>query len=137
MAANGTLSGYGIYAACSVDSLVIVQTQVGGTTITGSTSGSETLTIGATSAPRTFVPNTTVLYSLGDDDFIVQASGAGTNLGVIPGGPALRRGAGPITEGFNDDPVHIVRSTPADATNMIEIECLEVQQLQHHSRRSI
>ena len=66
-----------------------------------------------------------MLYSLGDDDFIVQASGVGTNLGVIPGGPALRQGAGPITEGFTDDPVHIVRSTPADATNMIEIECLD------------
>ena len=49
----------------------------------------------------------------------------GTNLGVNPGGPALRQGAGPITGGFTDDPVHIVRSTPADANNMIEVECLD------------
>jgi Putative phage tail protein len=66
-----------------------------------------------------------VLYSLGEDDFIVQESSVGTNLGVNPGGPALRQGAGPITGGFTDDPVHIVRSTPADANNMIEVECLD------------
>ncbi len=72
-----------------------------------------------------FTPNTTVLYSLGEDDFIVQESSVGTNLGVTPGGTALRQGAGPITGGFADDPVHIVRSTPADANNMIEVECLD------------
>ena len=81
--------------------------------------------IGATSAPYTFTPNTSVLYSLGEDDFIVQESSVGTNLGVNPGGPALRQGAGPITGGFTDDPVHILRATPADANNMIEVECLD------------
>ncbi len=124
VAGNGALGGYGIYASSSVDSLVIVQAQ-GGTTIAGSASGPETITVGATSAPYTFTPNTSVLYSLGEDDFIVQESSVGTNLGVNPGGPALRQGAGPITGGFTDDPVHIVRSTPADANNMIQVECLD------------
>ena len=125
VAGNGTLSGYGIYASCSVNSLVIVQTQGNGTTVTGSASGGETISVGATSAPYTFTPNTTVLYSLSEDDFIVQEFSVGTNLGVNPGGPALRQGAGPITGGFTDDPVHIVRSTPADANNMIQVECLD------------
>ena len=125
VAGNGTLSGYGIYASCSVNSLVIVQAQGSGTTVTGSASGAETISVGMTSAPYTFTPNTTVLYSLGEDDFIVQESSVGTNLGVNPGGPALRQGAGPITGGFTDDPVHIARSTPADANNMIEVECLD------------
>lgn len=125
VAGNGTLSGYGIYASSSINSLVIVQAQGSGTTVTGGASGAETISVGMTSAPYTFTPNTTVLYSLGEDDFIVQVSGVGTNLGVNPGGPALRQGAGPITGGFTDDPVHIVRSTPADANNMIEVECLD------------
>jgi hypothetical protein len=125
VAGNGTLSGYGIYASCSVNSLVIVQAKGSGTTVTSSASGVETISVGMTSAPNTFTPNTTVLYSLGEDDFIVQESSVGTNLGVNPGGPALRQGAGPITGGFTDDPVHIVRSTPADANNMIEVECLD------------
>jgi Putative phage tail protein len=125
VASDGTLSGYGIHASCSVDSLIIVQTQDAGTTITGSASGGETITVGTTSAPYTFTPNTSVVYSLTEDDFIVQESSVGTNLGVNPGGPALRQGAGPITGGFTDDPVHIVRSTPADANNMIEVECLD------------
>jgi hypothetical protein len=88
VAGNGTLSGYGIYASCSVNSLVIVQAQGSGTTVTGSASGAETISVGTTCAPNTFTPNTTVLYSLGEDDFIVQDSSVGTNLGVNPGGPA-------------------------------------------------
>lgn len=123
VAGNGTLSSYGIFASCSVNSLVIVAQQ-GPVAITGSASGSETITVGPTSAPYAFVPNTIVLYSLGEDDFVVQESSVGTNLGVTPGGPALRSGAGPITGSFTDDPVHIVRSAPADANNMIEIEVL-------------
>ncbi|HEV2097750.1 MAG TPA: hypothetical protein VGR45_02355, partial [Stellaceae bacterium] len=46
VAGNGTLSSYGIYASCSVNSLVIVQTQGGGTAITGSATGAETITVG-------------------------------------------------------------------------------------------
>src|SRR6202040_2284343 len=72
-----------------------------------------------------YAPDTTPLYSLGEDDFIVQESSAGTNSGVTPGGPALRSGSGPITGGFSDDPVHITRSTPADASNSIQLECLD------------
>ncbi len=124
VAGNGALAGYGIYASSSVDGLVIVQSQ-GGTSIAGNASGAEAIIVGTTSAPYVFTPNTNVLYSLGEDDFIVQQSSVGTYLGVNPGGPALRQGAGPITGGFSDDPVHIVRSTPADADNMIEVECLD------------
>jgi hypothetical protein len=124
VAGDSALNNFGVYASCSVNALVIVQTQ-GGTTIFGSASGAEIITIEPTSVPYTFTPNTTVVYSLGEDDFIVQESSVGTNLGVNPGGPALRQGAGPITGGFTDDPVHIVRSTPADANNMIEVECLD------------
>jgi Putative phage tail protein len=72
-----------------------------------------------------YTPNTAPVYSLGEDDFIVQESSVGTNSGVTPGGPALRSGSGPITGGFSDDPVHIARSTPADATNSIQLECLD------------
>jgi len=67
------------------------------------------------------------VFSLGEDDYIVQESSVGINLGVTPGGPALRSGAMPITGGFTDDPLHVVRSTPADANNMIEVECLDRQ----------
>ena len=73
----------------------------------------------------TYTPNVTPVYSLGEDDFIVQESSVGTNSGVSPGGPALRSGAGPTTGGFSDDPVRITRSTPADATNSIQLECLD------------
>jgi hypothetical protein len=72
-----------------------------------------------------YAPNTTALYSLGEDDFIVQESSVGGSSGVSPGGPALRSGAGPITGGFGDDPVRVVRSTPADANNSIQLECLD------------
>src|SRR5205823_14619750 len=58
-------------------------------------------------------------------DFIVQESSVGGKAGAAPGGPALRSAAGPITGGFSDDPVRITRSTPADATNSIQLECLD------------
>ena len=73
----------------------------------------------------TYTPNITPVYSLGEDDFIVQESSVGTSSGVSPSGPALRSGAGPTTGGFSDDPVRITRSTPADATNSIQLECLD------------
>jgi hypothetical protein len=73
----------------------------------------------------TYAPDTTPLYSLGEDDFIVQASSVGSNGGVTPGGSALRSGGGAIIGGFGDDPVHIARSTPADANNSVQIECLD------------
>jgi hypothetical protein len=78
-----------------------------------------------TGRTTTYMPNTTPVYSLSDDDFIVQGSNVGTSSGVTPGGPALRSGSGPITGGFGDDPVQISRSTPADATNSIQLECLD------------
>lgn len=73
----------------------------------------------------TYTPNTTPLYSLGEDDFIVQETSVGTGFGVTPGGSGLRTASGPVTGGFSDDPVHIMRSTPADATNSIQLECLD------------
>ncbi len=73
----------------------------------------------------TYTPDVTPVYSLGDDDFIVQESSVGMSSGVMPGGPALRSAGGSITGGFNDDPVRITRSTPADATNSIQLECLD------------
>src|SRR5712672_1269975 len=72
-----------------------------------------------------YAPNTTPLYSLGEDDFIVQESSVGGSSGVSPGSPALRSGSGPITGGFGDDPVRVLRSTPADANNSIQLECLD------------
>jgi Putative phage tail protein len=72
-----------------------------------------------------YAPNTTPIYSLGEDDFIVQTSSVGTASGVTPGGQALRSGSGSITGGFSDDPVRIMRSTPADASNSIQLECLD------------
>src|SRR6516162_255601 len=72
-----------------------------------------------------YTPNTSPAYSLGEDDFIVQESAVGTNSGVTAAGPVLRSGSGPVTGGFSDDPVHIARSTPADASNSIQLECLD------------
>ena len=119
---NGTLAAAGLFATVTTAGLMIVSTQGVVPSITASASGSETLVVGATSAPYTWSPNTTPIYTLGDDDFIVQESSVGTHLGVSPGAPALRMGAGPITGGFTDDPVHVTRSTPADALNMVQLE---------------
>ena len=94
VAGNGTLSGYGIFASCSVNSLIIVAQQ-GAVSIAGSASGAETITVGPTSAPYTFTPNTTVLYTLGEDDFIVQEFKRRHQSRREPGraGAAPRRGA--------------------------------------------
>ena len=125
---NGTLAAAGIYASVITTGLCIVQTQ--GNVISSISisvaeapgGGSELFTVGVTGAAQAWTPGTTPIYSLGEDDFIVQESSVGTYLGVTPGGPALRMGAGPITGGFTDDPVHITRSTPADAMNMVQLE---------------
>lgn len=119
---NGGLAAAGIYASVISDGVMIVLTQGPSVAISASASGAETLTVGEPSGPYTYTPNTTPLYTLGEDDYIVQELSVGTYLGVTPGGPALRMGAGPITGGFTDDPVHILRSTPADALNMVQLE---------------
>jgi len=119
---NGTLSAAGLYATVTTNGLMIVSTDGVVPQISAVASGTETLVVGATSVPYTWTPNATPAYTLGDDDFIVQGSSVGTYLGVTPGGPALRMGAGPITGGFTDDPVHITRSTPADTLNMVQLE---------------
>src|SRR5205814_8838949 len=70
-------------------------------------------------------PTTTALYSLGACARFVRHSSAGSSSGASPGGPALRSGSSPITGGFGDAPVRVVRSTPADANNSIQLECLD------------
>jgi Putative phage tail protein len=119
---NSSLAAAGLYASVTTFGLAIVSTQGIVPTITTSASGSETLTVSPPSAAYTWMPDTTPIYTLGEDDYIVQESSVGSYLGVTPGGPALRMGAGPITGGFTDDPVHITRSTPADALNMVQLE---------------
>ncbi len=119
---NGSLAAAGIYASVTTNGLMIIATRGVVPSISASASGAETITVGAPGAPYSWTPNTTPVYSLGDDDFIVQQSSVGAYLGVTPGGPALRLGAGPITGGFTDDPVHVTRSTPADALNMVQLE---------------
>ncbi len=121
---NGTLAGVGITARGSPFGqamfIVFVDNRATGTVITASAG-----TTVATTNTFTYAPNLTPIYSLGEDDFIVQESSVGSSLGVSPGGAALRSGGSPVTGGFQDDPVHIVRSTPADAMNMIQIEYLD------------
>jgi hypothetical protein len=119
---NPTLAAWGIRAgAGSTGGITIFEQPPLGTVITQSVSGGETITI-AQDGTYSFVPVTTVQYSLGEDDFIVQATMAGIHPGVAPGGPALRAGGTPVTGGFTDDPVHVQRSSPADADNMVEVE---------------
>jgi hypothetical protein len=127
--AEPSLLGFGILASGvgSAGVMVIQSNPTGNTTIGQSGGGGISAGgIGATTT-NTFAPNTMPVYSLGEDDYIVQESSVGISLGATPGGPALRSGAAPITGGFSDDPLHIVRSTPADANNMIEVECLDRQ----------
>jgi hypothetical protein len=127
--ADPNLVGFGILASgVGLAGVMVIQSNpTGNTTIGQSGAGGISASgIGATTT-NTFTPNTMPVYSLAEDDYIVQESSVGINLGVTPGGPALRSGATPITGGFTDDPLHIVRSTPADANNMIEVECLDRQ----------
>ncbi|MBV8133673.1 MAG: phage tail protein [Alphaproteobacteria bacterium] len=130
-AVNGdaNVTGFGILASgAGLDGVMIIQAHPTGNTTIGLAGGGgiSAVGVGATTTSN-FMPNTMPVYSLGEDDYIVQQSSVGINLGVTPGGPALRSGATPITGGFMDDPLHIVRSTPADANNMIEVECLDRQ----------
>src|SRR6516165_2998773 len=123
------LGGFGILAAgVGLSGVMVVQSNpTGNTTISQSGGGGIASSgIGATTT-NTFTPNTTPVYSLGEDDYIVQQSSVGIHIGATPGGPSLRAGATPITGGFTGDPVHIQRSTPADANNMVEVECLDRQ----------
>jgi hypothetical protein len=130
---NGTpaLTQYGITAGVGVGATVIrmagadqsVTVSASATQIPGSP-GAETFTIYGPFG-RSWTPVTTVQYSLGDNDFIVEASTVGGHMGVTPGSPALRQGAGPVTGGFGADPVRIIRTSPADAMNYVAIECLD------------
>jgi Putative phage tail protein len=129
VSADPNLAGFGIFASgVGLAGVMIIQSNPTGNTTIGQSAGGGIAVagIGATTT-NSFTPNTTPVYSLGEDDYIVQESSIGINVGVTPGGPALRAGATPITGGFTDDPLHVVRSTPADANNMIEVECLDRQ----------
>jgi len=125
MLSTAALATFGLWAGVSPDGLTIAilnaSAQV--TSVTTSGSGGVTIALGSTVGPYSYSPNTTPIYSLGEDDFIVQESSVGINIGASPGGAALRAGATPVTGGFTDDPVHIVRSTPADANNHIQLQC--------------
>jgi len=126
---DANLVAFGILASgVGLAGVMVIQSNPTGNTTIGQSGGGGVFAagIGGTTT-ATFAPNTTPVYSLGEDDFIVQQSSVGINLGVTPGAAALRSGATPITGGFTDDPLHIVRSTPADANNMIEVECLDRQ----------
>jgi hypothetical protein len=129
--ADATLTGYGITGGVGIGATVVrmagadqsVMVSASATQASES-DGAETFTI-AGPFVRSWTPDTTVQYSLGDDDFIVQTSTVGAALGVAPGGPALRQGSGPITGGFASDPVRVTRSSPADAMNYVALECLD------------
>jgi hypothetical protein len=123
------LPGFGIFASgVGLAGVMIIQSNPTGSTTIGQLGGGGIAATGiAATTINSFTPNTTPIYSLGEDDYIIQESSVGINVDVTPGGPALRAGATPITGGFTDDPLHIVRSTPADANNMIEVECLDRQ----------
>ena len=125
--ALSVLTNFGIYAGnASAFSMMIVQGNPTGNTSFAATGGG-----GIGTAPfggpttYTFTPVTQPIYSLSENDYIVQESSVGSFTGPNPGGDSLRAGATPITGGFSDDPLHIVRSTPADANNMIEVQCVD------------
>ena len=119
------LTAFGIWAGVSPDGLIIamLNTTAQLTSVAANVSGGITVALGGVSGPYAYSPNTTPIYNLDDDDYIVQESGVGSHNGVSPGGLALRSGATAVTGGFTDDPVHIVRSTPADANNYIQLQC--------------
>ncbi len=119
------LTAFGLWAGVSPDGLIIamLNTTAQLTSVAASAAGSVTVALGGTAGPYAYSSNTTPIYSLNDDDYIVQELGVGSHNGVSPGGLALRSGATSVTGGFTDDPVHIVRSTPADANNYIQLQC--------------
>jgi hypothetical protein len=122
---TASLTAFGLWASVSPDGVMIAMLNTAAqlTSVAVSASGGITAALGSTTGPYAYSPNTAPIYSLGEDDFIVQQSSVGINTGASPGGPALRAGATPVTGGFTDDPVHIVRSTPADANNYIQLQC--------------
>jgi Putative phage tail protein len=129
---NGNLTGYGISAGVGVSATVV---RLGG----ADQSVTVTPSMGSSSAPQpgnetfdvigplvtSWTPDTTIQYTLDDDDFIIEESSVGTYLGVTPGSPALRMGAGSNTGTFTSDPVRVTRSSPADAMNYVQLECLD------------
>ena len=119
------LTAFGVWAGVIPGGLMIAMRNAPAqmTVFAASSSGGITITLGGTAGPFTYTPNTTPIYSLGENDYIVQESRVGANSRVSPGGPALRAGATTVTGGFTDDPLHIVRSTPADAHNYIQLQC--------------
>ena len=119
------LTAFGVWAGVIPGGLMIAMRNATAqaTVFAASSSGGITIAVGGTAGPFTYTPNTTPIYSLGENDYIVQESRVGVNSRVSPGGLALRTGATTVTGGFTDDPLHIVRSTPADAHNCIQLQC--------------
>ena len=122
---TSALTAFGLWAGVIPEGLMVAMLNETAQTTSFATaaSGGVTISLGGTAGPFNYTPNTTPLYSLGEDDYIVQELNVGVNIGVSPGSPALRAGATPITGGFSDDPLHIARSTPADANNYIQLQC--------------
>ena len=122
---SAPLTEFGLWASVSPDGFVVAMLNATAqlTSVSVSASGGVSMSLGAMVGPFTYTPDTTPIYSLGEDDFIVQESSVGMNSGVRPGGPAVRAGGTTVTGGFSDDPVHIMRSTPADANNYIQLQC--------------
>jgi hypothetical protein len=123
IAGHGTLQAAKVFASVTPTGLMILDQSGSGIGVSASISG--TGGEGITASPLgtySWSPYTVPAYNLDDDDFIVQESTVGSYLGVTPGTAALRQGATPVTGGFTDDPVHIQRSSPADANNWVEIE---------------
>jgi Putative phage tail protein len=119
------LTAFGVWGGTTPSGLMIalLNATAQATSFAASSSGGITIALGSTAGPFTYTPDTTPIYSIDDGDYIVQESSVGGNSRVNPGGPALRSGAAPITGGFTDDPLHIVRSTPADANNYVQLQC--------------
>ncbi len=122
---NADLTEFGVWAGVIPSGLMIAMRNVTaqGTSFVASSSGGVTIALGGTAGPFTYTPDTTPIYSLDDEDYIAQELSVGTNSRVSPAGPALRSGGKLVTGGFTDDPLHISRSTPADANNYVQLQC--------------
>jgi hypothetical protein len=122
---TAALTAFGFWAGVSPIGVTVamLNATAQATSFAVGASGGVTIALGGTLGPFTYTPNTLPVYSLGEDDYIIQESSVGGSTGVSAGGAALRAGAAPITGGFADDPVHIIRSTPADANNYIQLQC--------------
>src|SRR6516165_12114216 len=78
------LTGFGLWAGVNPDGLMVAMLNEGAqlTSVAVSASGGVSIALGAVAGPFTYTPDTTPIYSLGEDDFIVQESSVGINTGA-------------------------------------------------------